>query len=82
MTKQTEMNINVKAVNKKEAKERIVTYNYDEKETDIIIDVNGKIIINLPVGDFIKMADTLYQEVNNAKKKKKPKERRPKERKL
>lgn len=50
-----------------EAKDRIVTYKYDEKETYIIIDVNGRVIVNLPVIEFFKMANTLHHDIINAR---------------
>ncbi len=50
-----------------EAKDRIVTYKYDDKEIYILIDVNGRMILNIPVNDFLKMADILHHDVINAR---------------
>ena len=46
-----------------ETKDRIVSYKYNENSTDINIDVNGRVVICLPISEFLRVSEMLYNDI-------------------
>lgn len=53
---------------RKETKERIVSYGLDDNATEVIIEVNGTPVADLPATDFTKAADGLMSEIKEGRR--------------